>query len=258
MKLIFYTCIAFFVVVIAGCKKDTISNEDCWNYPEPADTYKYPILPGTPEWATLETGDERLEACQIPDNILATISTEGLVQSWLDMPLAIEIFFANSPQRAIEFFIENFSGLRELVGRADAWNKLLEKYKSMIPACITTLASEVEQGKYTFLFSYLELPLAQDTILNKMNLNQKKELVSVALDKFYLRNRLPNHFGGLVTDFALLICARVMRNCNYSPFLSKVNDNLQWFIDKGVFPIPLGDYEVEKNIIISSAKNFLK
>ena len=245
------------VILSSSCKKEK-PDIDCNTYPVPSDTYKYPILPGTPAWANLKTGQEMLQACQIPESILPTISTEGLVQSWLDMPLNNEIFMTNSLQKAIEYFIANFSGLRELVGRNDAADKLFKKYQSMNPACITTFKTDIGQGSFTFLFSYIELPLAQDTILNKMTLDQKKDLVNEALKKYKYRIDHLNYYDVITANISLFICAKVMRNCQYQPFLNSMNDDLLWFINNAQFYIPLGDYATEKDIIISNSKKFIK
>jgi hypothetical protein len=169
----------FFILFIAviiftnSCKKESTDN-NCGNYHIPFDTYKYPILPGTPAWATLKTGQEMWQACQIPDTVLRTISTEGLIQSWIEMPLNNELFMTTSLQKAMEKFIANFSGLRELIGRNDAAKKLFTKYQALKPDCITKFKTDNKKGAFPFLFSYIELPLAQDTILNKMTLEQKR------------------------------------------------------------------------------------
>lgn len=249
----------FVALIIFGnsCKKGSLNN-DCNSYPVPLDTYKYPILPGTPAWANFQTGPERMQACQIPDNILPDISTEGLVQSWLDFPLNNEIFMANSLQKATVYFIANFSGLRELVGRNDAADKLFKKYQSMNPTCVTIYQTDIEQAQFTFLFSYIELLSAQDTILNKMSLSQKKALMKEAMGKYYSRIAYIKYYGGGLMDLSLFICAKAMVNCKYQPFITQINSNLSWFINNAVFPIPLGDYSFEKNIIISQALNFIK
>ena len=253
----------FFILFIAviiftnACKKESTDN-NCNNSPIPSDTYKYPIQPGTPAWSTLKTGEEMLQACQIPDSVLPAISTEGLIQSWQNMPLNNEIFMANSLQKAMEYFIANFSGLRELIGRNDVAVKLFKKYQSMDPTCITTFQTDREKGSFPFLFSYIELPLAQDTILNKMALKQKKELVKEALQKYYSRLEYPADYDVVSRDLSLFICAKAMRNSQYQPFLNQVNDDLMWFILNARFFIPLGDYAAEKDIIISNARNFIK
>ncbi len=80
----------------------------------------------------------------------------------------------NSIQRGVEFFITNFSGLKELCNRKNAGEKLYERYESMKPACITGLTNDNDKGAYTF--TYIEMILGQDTILNKMTTLQKKNI----------------------------------------------------------------------------------
>ena len=256
-KNIFFAWFIAAVLFVNGCKKDRLV-DDCISNAIPTDSYAYPILPGTPAWANLQTGAERLQACQIPDNILLGVSTEGLIQSWLDMPINNEILMTNSLQKGIVYFIANFSGLKELVKRNDVADKLVKKYYSMNPACVTTYQTDIEKGKFIYSFSCIELPLAQDTILNRMTTEQKKVLIKKAMDKYYSRKEYSNYYDLVSTDLSLFICAKAMKNSQYQPFLNQINNNLQWFLENAQFYIPLGDYTTEKNIIISQALNFIK
>ena len=38
--------------------------------------YRYPVRPGTAEWASLENHQDKVDACQIPEDILSSMSTE--------------------------------------------------------------------------------------------------------------------------------------------------------------------------------------
>ena len=42
--------------------------------------WNYPILPGTEEWKKFKTQQEKVDACQIPEDVLKAISTNDLVQ----------------------------------------------------------------------------------------------------------------------------------------------------------------------------------
>jgi hypothetical protein len=55
--------------------------------PQTSDAYIYPIFPGTPQWANLASYDEMLQAVQIPDPVLKSISTWGLLESCFNYPL---------------------------------------------------------------------------------------------------------------------------------------------------------------------------
>lgn len=243
-----------------SCKKsptDTVKN-NCINDSIPPDTYKYPIVPGTPEWATLRTGEARWQACQIPDSILAKMSTEGLVQSWLNLPVINELWVTNSIQQTMEYFMLNFSGLKEVVKRDEAGDKLFKRYKSMKPECITIFNNDIDKGNFILSFSEIGLVLAQDTILNKMTLGKKKILVAEALEKYYKQSDYSNDYGRFPMEHCWFICAKVMMNCRYQPFINELNNNLLWFIKNAQFYIPVDDYTPEIKIIISNSVNFIK
>jgi len=57
--------------------------------------WDYPIKPGTKEWLKLEDNDSKVKACQIPEKILATISTNDLFKLVLDYPLIYDIYAFN-------------------------------------------------------------------------------------------------------------------------------------------------------------------
>ncbi len=240
-----------------SCKKEEIANIDCKPYVAPADAYHYPVLPGTPEWLALGTTEARWQACQIPDNVLNTISTDGLVQGWLDMPLNNEVFSANSLQRAMEFYIGNFSGLRELVKRNDAGEKLFGRYQMLSPSCIENYPTLEGKANYSFLFIYAGLLLGQDTVLNKMPLQQKKQLVAEALKKATEQQAYYDAYGKLGLENCCFICAKVMYNCNYQPFIGQVDNEIRWFLDNALFYIPAAEHGREINIIINAAKSFI-
>lgn len=256
MKPSLFVWFLFIAVGFNGCKKDETDN-GCPSYPRPTDTYKYPIRPGTSEWANLHSGDEMLQACQIPNDLLKQMSTQGLVQTWLDMPLNNEITMANSPEKAMIFFIEKFSGLKELVLRNDAADELFKRYQFYDPSCVTSYKG-IKQGEFVLSSIYIDLPLAQDTILNKMTLQQKKALMREALNKYDLRIKYDEYYDVLTTDLSLFICAKAMVTCQYQPFFNELNNNLRWFIDNAQFPIPLGNYTAERNIIVTQAENFIR
>jgi hypothetical protein len=46
------------------------------------DVYDFPIKQGSPQWEQLETTEKRIAALQIPEVVLAKISTEGLLETW--------------------------------------------------------------------------------------------------------------------------------------------------------------------------------
>ena len=60
------------------------------------DKYLFPDISGMNDWMRPNIIQERLDALQMPDALLATISTEGLLETCLEFPYLIDIFHANN------------------------------------------------------------------------------------------------------------------------------------------------------------------
>jgi hypothetical protein len=94
--------------------------------------WDYPVKPGTPEWAEFHSHDEMLTACQIPDDILNSLSTECLTKICLQYPLIIDMFAFNYMKDGFNKFYNNFNGIRELYNREEVLDELLKHYHNLI------------------------------------------------------------------------------------------------------------------------------
>ena len=56
------------LIYVAGCEKRI------------TEAYEYPVVPGMEEWKKLKSLPEMAEACQIPEDILDSMTTEALMQ----------------------------------------------------------------------------------------------------------------------------------------------------------------------------------
>ena len=92
-------------------------------------SWDYPIKPGTEAWQALSTHEDMLKACQIPAEILKTVSTEELIELCLAYPLLGDIFAYNGIQEGISKVSARFNGLQELFKRKDNASLLFEKMK---------------------------------------------------------------------------------------------------------------------------------
>ena len=192
MRINFKIVCCFFLGFLAiACKKVQIMVDDSCTIQKPTDTYVYQktgaaLSPYTP--------DDQLKECQLPVSVVKNISTEGLVQAWIDFPLVSQILTTNSVQKAVEIFKAKFNGLGELYNRYDGAAKLFDRYKLMKTDCSKTVSSA---GKLANEFLYIEILLAQDSLITKMSDVQKKELVRESVSKY--RSKLLN------TDFGLQV-----------------------------------------------------
>jgi len=61
-------------------------------YPEGYIGYKYPVRPGMEEWSQLKNHQEMVDVCEIPEDVVASMSDEELAESVLMYPLSIDAF----------------------------------------------------------------------------------------------------------------------------------------------------------------------
>ena len=151
--------------------------------------YKYPITKESDEWQNFSTKAERLEACQIPEDILSDISTSDLVDTVLNYPLLGTSFFCfDSEEAAYKGLYEDFNGLRELLLRNDATEAILDKYKNME----TFDDEEIENiSSETFLKPYLtEFLLICDKLHNNFSTEEEAKVMEIIRKKSEERSKI--------------------------------------------------------------------
>lgn len=83
--------------------------------------YTYPInLSTIEEWRALQTLDEKIEACRIPDDLINQLSTEDLLSLALEYPLNMNLFLYNSIQQGLNSIMNYNHCLSALYQREDA------------------------------------------------------------------------------------------------------------------------------------------
>lgn len=148
-----------------------------------AQGFEFKIKPGTEEWKKLQTYDEMINVCQIPDSLLKKISTKELINICLDYPLLYSITYFNTPQNGFDNFKSNFNGVRELLKRPDLPKLLISSYILISPSNYKKEWNLFEKGTYSFKISAIELILAQSEVVDILNNLEKKNLINLLLTK---------------------------------------------------------------------------
>jgi hypothetical protein len=91
-------------------------------------TWEYPVQAGTDEWAKLETHIDQINACQIPEDVCATMPTDQLIETVLDYPLLIDIYAYDTFEAGITAVSAYCNALDALLKRPDAAEKLGSMY----------------------------------------------------------------------------------------------------------------------------------
>lgn len=111
-------------------------------YPEGYMGYRYPVRPGTAEWLALETHQDMVDACEIPEDVLAAMTTEELAQTVLAYPLAVDMFAYDNWSTGVDIITDHFNGLTEFSSRLDSASCLVDLYVEQKPV----LKSELDKA----------------------------------------------------------------------------------------------------------------
>lgn len=247
-----------------SCRKNrtSVGENGACTIEKPDDTYDYPIKGGTPEWAAFTTHQQMEDACQIPANTLAKMSTDGLIQTCIDYPLLGDLLLnvGVNITGALSNMMQNFSGLIELCKRSDAGFKMIGRYSRMYPSCIDSYNSYNEKAKFTSNFTAYEMIISYDSILSKMTRDDKKNLIKMALKKYESKRHQPQNYAYYDFATSLYIPTKIMIQENYQPFVRQVSANysLQIYVNKLLWPQTAEEADSMFNIIIQNATTFIK
>lgn len=181
-------------------------------------TWNYPVHPGTDEWKQLDSFSERLDAFNIPDSILTEITTENLVKTCLKYPWWILITSRDNNQAGYDYLKSVFNGFRELEKRKDAGKELLRVYEKMLPEDINKFTTLVEQGVFSFQFTYIEILLAQTNILKNLDEKNFMHLLEKASSIYKEKSKAFDKFSYYGIANSCLILSRILELKSYYEF----------------------------------------
>ncbi|MDO5430208.1 hypothetical protein [Parabacteroides sp.] len=194
--------------------------------------WTYPVLPGTDVWANLTNYQEKVNVCQIPEDLLRTINTPCLIQLCLNYPLLLDIYSFNQMSQGFEAFYSNFNGIRELVSRDDAVDELIAFYKREQEQQISILNNSVvpleKKGNYIFQISAIEMFLGCPQLQANQSAPKQKEVMKILLDGYEKKYDSLSEFKGLG------FYANVFSRAN---LINKINPNLLKEKNKNVYKL---------------------
>jgi len=150
-------------------------------FPVMKDKYTYPIVPGMPEWNNF-TGNHIEEFCQLPDNILKSISTPGLIDALIHEPFFDTFYGLSSNLSALKWYSHYnlFNSAIELFQREDAGDALVAYYSLVCFDCVTNFGII---GECTRIMG-LECLFTKQEILSKISHKGKKQAVAALLANY--------------------------------------------------------------------------
>ncbi|OPX25886.1 MAG: hypothetical protein B1H02_00340 [Candidatus Latescibacteria bacterium 4484_107] len=187
--------------------------------------YEYPVKPGAPEWRELSLRQKRAVQ-QIPENILRDMSTQELLQAWMDLPGRLEVLAFNTMQQGFDVTVKHYNVLSELLDREDAGSVVLAYYLEIDPSGMKLVWSSRQKGKFITDIAFVEFLLSQPTVLSRLSKMEKKQLLKSCVDNLYkkqaFRNRERNFFW---VRSAIILAGRILENEKNNQFLQKISQD---------------------------------
>jgi len=166
----------------------------------------YPAV-GSDEWKKLNL-KEKIAICQIEQDELNLISTDKLIEKCLNYPFVLSIFYFDDFQKGFEQVRKDFNGLSELFKRNDAFRELYKKYTEIKADKVDKINKSIRQGRISLNIAILEIFITQPEILNQINANNKKVLLSAFLEKYnqmLIYNYKQTKGNELYSDFTIAV-----------------------------------------------------
>lgn len=160
----------------SGDNNLTVNEE--W-YDEVNNEYKFPINVDSEDWKNLNSHQEMIDACTIPENLIESLSTKELYELVIKYPLLIDMFAYDSENEGFDVIRGYFNGLEALLNREDIVNTLLDAYSNI------ELSSKDQDNFETLSKTqFLELMMTDENIVNKMSVTQKDRLSKLAYENY--------------------------------------------------------------------------
>lgn len=196
--------------------------------------WEYPVLPGTESWVNLENHQEKVDVCQIPNDVLNVINTSQLLQLCLDYPLLTDIYAFNSMSNGFDAFYSNFNGIRELVKREDAVEYLLIRYKLELEQQIAILNNSVvpliTKGDYIFKISSIEMILGCNQLQSGLSKITQKAIMRDLLSGYEKKYESLSEFKGFGFHANVYSRANIINKINPYFLLSAKNKGVSQLV----------------------------
>lgn len=200
--------------------------------------YEFPIQPGTDEWRALKTRDEMLQAVQIPEDQLGSMSSPALLETVLQYPLSNDIYAYIFRQQGLDALRRDFNGINALLSRPDVAPLLFENYQQLDIASVNDFDTSEERGGYTFYVAYVEIMLAQPDMIAQLAAEDRRALLQTTLSNADMKQTFSEDYGFVSRETNALLAGRLLQA---EGALSQPDQVVERFLDEGKY---FGDNEL--------------
>lgn len=175
-----------------------------------------------------------IEACQVSENILNSMSTKGLIKTCLDHPFFGDILISQNLDYSFENMVRNYNVFGELVKRNDVGKLLMAEYIEMEPEEFANKTIDnFNESKYRFMF--VEFLFGNEIIINSLSKEEQKELIKEMLIKTDKKIKTKKFKQKHIMTSSWVIL-RLLRSIDLSSYelLAEGNNELQNFYKSGI------------------------
>lgn len=191
--------------------------------------WDYPVKPGTPQWAAFTTHREMIEACQVPESVLKSLTTEELVEICLNYPLFGDIWFYDSVVFGFRNESAAFNGMQELFRRKDNVYWLIGRLRGDdIMKLSSKVLSALEVGKLIWRNSYIEFLLSHESVIANANSLQQKEIARIAMRNISIKELDRKTYGRSSIELSAYLLGTTL-----TKFGVALSPGLEAFLEKG-------------------------
>ena len=199
--------------------------------------------------------DEINASLHIPEDKLTSLSTEELLNTYLNsMYICYQDIYSNIDQ-ALEVTYKEYNGFRELYKRKDFGEKLIKLYKSMNPDSNISSCTLIQQGHFIVSFTYIENLFACDSIFNKLSVIETKTVLAELLKKNEYKSLHSEKFSFSTLESSTYSMAKLISSSekdNNGHTTLKQNSSTAYLLKTGHLP----DMETI-SIVTQGAKEFI-
>ena len=156
--------------------------------------WDFPVKPGMPEWKEFKYTVEMIKACQIPETVLSSLSTDDLTEICLQFPLFMNVYAFNTLSDGVENLFNEFNGIRELYSRKDVASGLIARYIQKVHSFpfLDESHSDVAKGVFMISVTNLEILLSQ---IVQHDSKYSKEILQCLVFGYEEKLKYTNYFG---------------------------------------------------------------
>ncbi len=174
--------------------------------------WDYPIKPKSKAWGKLTTPEERLNACQMDEQSLKKVSTEGLVYVCMEHPFFGSYVISDSPINGLMNIMNNFNGYSELIGRENALKIIMEVVASENYNQLADLKDSSAIGGKTLMWSGLEMMMCQDKLIDKLSKDEKNMFLKQLALKYDEKSKYKEYFGGINHKVTAFLSRKLLKS----------------------------------------------